>query len=102
MMKKITVSWQLPLEYTVHVTIWSCEMHFHSFVKKNLDSVYFKIRFNYEILSVIFRVRGQYTIFLHSLPENLNYPLARESCHLLAVVHNNIFLRGSTPWKRIF
>ena len=49
-----------------------------------------------------FGVRGQYTIFLHSLPENENYPAARESYYLLAVVRNNNFVWGSTPWKVIF
>ena len=43
--ENIQVSWQLTLEYTVHEIVWSCEMHVHNFVKKNLYSVYFKISF---------------------------------------------------------
>ena len=77
-------------------------MHAHNFVKKNLDSVYFKIIFNYEFYAFVFRVRGQYTIFLHSLPENGNFRLAHESFHLLAVVRNNNFLWGFTQQKSFF
>ena len=72
-------------------------MHAHNFVKMNLDSVYFKIICNYEFYAFVFRVRGQYTIFLHSLPENGNFRLAHESFNLLAVVRNNNFLWGLTP-----
>ena len=77
-------------------------MHAHNFVKKNLDSVYFKIIFNYEFYVFVFRVRGQCTIFLHSLPENGNFRLAHKSFHLLAVVRNNTFLWGFNPRKVIF